>query len=32
MSEYENFLKFKLAAIPYISNVQSSFVMSKIKE
>jgi len=32
MSEYVNFLKFKLAAIPYISNVQSSFVMSKIKE
>lgn len=32
MEEYENFLKFKLAAIPYIGNVQSSFVMSAIKE
>ncbi len=32
MEEYENFLKFKLASIPYIGNVQSSFVMSAIKE
>lgn len=30
MDEYETFLKFKLASIPSISNVQSSFVMSKI--
>lgn len=32
MLEYENFLKYKLTSIPYISNVQSSFVMSAIKE
>ena len=32
MKEYENFLKFKLTTIPYIGNVQSSFVMSAIKE
>ena len=31
MDEYEKFLKHKLASIPYISNVQSSFVMSVIK-
>ena len=31
MEEYENFLKYKLASIPYIGNVQSSFVMSAIK-
>jgi Lrp/AsnC family transcriptional regulator, leucine-responsive regulatory protein len=32
MDEYENFLKHKLAIIPCISNVQSSFVMSAIKK
>lgn len=32
MDEYEQFLRHKLAAIPYISNVQSSFVMSAVKE
>jgi len=32
MKEYENFLKFKLTTIPYIGNVQSSFVMSTVKE
>lgn len=31
MNEYETFLKYKLASIPSISNVQSSFVMSEIK-
>ena len=31
MHEYETFLKYKLASIPSISNVQSSFVMSEIK-
>jgi len=31
MHEYETFLKYKLASIPSISNVQSSFVMSTIK-
>ncbi|MBL1279408.1 MAG: Lrp/AsnC family transcriptional regulator [Fluviicola sp.] len=31
MEEYENFLRYKLACIPYIGNVQSSFVMSAIK-
>ena len=31
MDEYETFLKYKLAAIPSISNVQSSFSMSTIK-
>lgn len=30
MDEYETFLKYKLASIPSISNVQSSFVMSTI--
>lgn len=32
MVEYETFLKHKLATIPDISNVQSSFVMSALKE
>ena len=32
MEQYENFLKYKLTSIPYIGNVQSSFVMSAIKE
>lgn len=32
MEEYENFLKHKLTAIPYIGNVQSSFVMTAVKE
>lgn len=32
MDEYQFFLKEKLASIPNISNVQSSFVMSTIKE
>ncbi len=32
MKEYENFLKHKLTTIPSIQNVQSSFVMSAIKE
>lgn len=32
MNEYETFLKHKLATIPDISNVQSSFVMSALKE
>lgn len=32
MDEYQLFLKEKLASIPNISNVQSSFVMSTIKE
>ena len=32
MEEYEDFLKFKLTTIPNIGNVQSSFVMSAIKE
>lgn len=31
MDEYQTFLKQKLASIPSISNVQSSFVMSEIK-
>jgi len=31
MDEYETFLKHKLASIPSISNVQSSFAMSEIK-
>lgn len=31
MDEYETFLKQKLASIPSISNVQSSFAMSTIK-
>jgi DNA-binding Lrp family transcriptional regulator len=31
MDEYETFLKYKLASIPSISNVQSSFVMSTIE-
>lgn len=31
MNEYETFLKYKLASIPSISNVQSSFVMSQVK-
>ena len=31
MEEYQHFLKEKLASIPSISNVQSSFVMSNIK-
>ena len=31
MEEYEDFLRHKLACIPYIGNVQSSFVMSAIK-
>jgi len=32
MKEYENFLRHKLTTIPFIGNVQSSFVMSAIKE
>ncbi|HIP31182.1 MAG TPA: Lrp/AsnC family transcriptional regulator [Crocinitomicaceae bacterium] len=32
MEEYENFLRYKLTCISYIGNVQSSFVMSAIKE
>lgn len=32
MDEYQYFLKEKLASIPSISNVQSSFVMSTIKQ
>lgn len=32
MAEYENFLKHELSTIPDISNVQSSFVMSALKE
>ncbi len=32
MEEYENFLRHKLTCIRYIGNVQSSFVMSAIKE
>lgn len=32
MSEYESFLKHEISAIPYISNVRSSFVMSALKE
>lgn len=32
MDEYQLFLKEKLASIPNISNVQSSFVMSTIKD
>ncbi len=32
MKEYENFLRYKLTTIPFIGNVQSSFVMSAIKE
>lgn len=32
MNEYEGFLKQSLATIPSIANVQSSFVMSAIKE
>lgn len=32
MVEYQRFLKFDLATIPDISNVQSSFVMSVLKE
>ncbi|MDG1147185.1 MAG: Lrp/AsnC family transcriptional regulator [Crocinitomicaceae bacterium] len=32
MSEYEAFLKQRLATVPSIMNVQSSFVMSAIKE
>jgi hypothetical protein len=31
MQEYQFFLKSKLAAIPNIANVQSSFVMSTLK-
>lgn len=31
MDEYQRFLKEKLAAIPNIANVQSSFVMSTLK-
>lgn len=31
MEEYQHFLKEKLASLPSISNVQSSFVMSTIK-
>lgn len=31
MDEYQHFLKEKLASIPSISNVQSSFVMSTVK-
>ncbi len=31
MDEYQDFLKQKLAAIPNIANVQSSFVMSTLK-
>lgn len=31
MNEYQHFLKQKLAGLPNISNVQSSFVMSVIK-
>lgn len=31
MEEYQHFLKEKLASIPSISNVQSSFVMSTVK-
>ena len=32
MSEYQSFLKNELATIPDISNVQSSFVLSALKE
>jgi DNA-binding Lrp family transcriptional regulator len=32
MGEYESFLKHQISAIPYISNVRSSFVMSALKE
>lgn len=32
MDEYGNFVKGKLASIPHIAQVQSSFVMRKIKE
>ncbi len=32
MTEYESFLKQSLATLPSIANVQSSFVMSAIKE
>jgi Lrp/AsnC family leucine-responsive transcriptional regulator len=31
MDEYQDFLKQKLASIPNIANVQSSFVMSTLK-
>lgn len=32
IDEYQNFLKNKISVIPNIANVQSSFVMSKLKE
>jgi len=32
MDAYQEFLRQKLATIPSIANVQSSFVMSAIKE
>jgi Lrp/AsnC family leucine-responsive transcriptional regulator len=32
MSEYQSFLKEKLASIPNIANVQSTFVLSSLKK
>jgi DNA-binding Lrp family transcriptional regulator len=32
MNEYSDFLKEKLASIPHIATVQSSFVMKTMKE